>query len=87
MFYIVPNILLCLHYQIKNINNNLKKYKMKNLNITSQTPNKPVLNSNSEIKNSGSKSQTAKNVFCSADLWNIQKMSRTSFERRRWLMC
>lgn len=61
---------------------------MKNLNATAQTVNnKPVINTNNEVKNAGSKNQTEKNTFCSADLWNIQKMSRTSFGRKRGLVC
>ena len=61
---------------------------MKSLNTQTQAlNNKPVINSNNEIKNAASKNQFEKNVFSSADLWNIQKMSRISFRRRRGLMC
>ncbi len=93
MFYIVPNIILCLHCQnkktINNKNKNTKKlYKMKNANTQTQTlSNKPVTSSNNEIKNAASKNQFEKNVFSSADLWNIQKNGRTAFARRRSLMC
>jgi hypothetical protein len=45
--------------------------------------NKPVIDSNNEEKNAGSKSQFEKNIFSSADLWNIQRMSRTTATRRR----
>ena len=61
----------------------LKKYKMNNSNTQTEVNNKPVINSNNEVKNAASKNQFEKNVFSSADLWNIQKMSRTGFERRR----
>lgn len=61
---------------------------MKNSNTQTQTVNnKPVINSNNETKNAGSKNQFEKNVFSSADLWNIQKTSRTGLARRRAIMC
>lgn len=62
---------------------------MKNSNTSTQVlNNKPVNTLNSETKNAASKSNAEKNVFSSADLWNIQKMSRTSLVRRRanWMM-
>ena len=60
---------------------------MKNSNTkTEALNNKPVNNSNNEVKNAASKSNFEKNVFSSADLWNIQKMSRTGLSRRRSLM-
>lgn len=58
-----------------------------NTNTQTQTlNNKPVVSSNNEVKNAASKNQFEKNIFLSADLWNIQKMSKTSFGRRRSLM-
>ena len=56
---------------------------MKNSNTQTEVNNKPVINSNNEAKNAASKNQFKKNVFSSADLWNIQKMSRTGLARRR----
>ncbi len=75
----------------KDINNKIKNtkklYKMKNSNTQSQSlSNKPVTNSNNEVKNAASKNQFEKNAFSSADLWNIQKSGRTAFARRRSLM-
>lgn len=60
---------------------------MKNANTQNQTlSNKPVTSSYSEVKNAASKNQFEKNVFSSADLWNIQKTGRTAFARRRSLL-
>ena len=75
----------------KTINNQIKNtkklYKMKNANTQTQTlSNKPANSSNNEVKNAASKHQFEKNVFSSADLWNIQKNGRTAFVRRRSLM-
>jgi len=61
---------------------------MKNSNTQTQTlSNKPVTSSNNDVKNAASKTQFEKNVFSSADLWNIQKNGKTAFARRRSLMC
>jgi hypothetical protein len=61
---------------------------MKNPNKhTKILSNKPVTSSNNEVKNAASKTQFEKNVFSSADLWNIQKNGKTAFARRRSLMC
>jgi len=60
---------------------------MKNSNTQTETlNNKPVISSTNEVKNAASKSQFEKNIFSSADLWNIQKMSRTGLSRRRALI-
>jgi hypothetical protein len=89
MFCIVPNVSICLHCQnktttIKTILNIKKIIEMKNSNTPTQVlNNKPINTSNNETKNAASKSNAEKNVFSSADLWHIQKMSRTSFARRR----
>ena len=66
--------------------NTFKNYKMKNLNTQTEVNNKPVINSNNEVKNAASKNHFEKNIFSSADLWNIQRTSRTAFARRRSLM-
>lgn len=61
---------------------------MKNSNTQPQAlSNKPVTSSNNELKNGASKNQLEKNVFSSADLWNIHKTSRTAFARRRNVIC
>jgi hypothetical protein len=52
-------------------------------NITVNTNNKPVINSNNELKNTIANDSNAKNVFSSADLWNIHKTVRTAYSRRR----
>ncbi len=52
-------------------------------NITVNTASKPVVKSNSELKNGNSNNEAAKNIFSSVDLWNIHKTVRTAFARRR----
>jgi hypothetical protein len=60
---------------------------MKNSNTQKETSNKKsAISSNNEVKNAASKSQFEKNIFSSADLWKIQKMSKTGLSRRRALI-
>jgi hypothetical protein len=64
---------------MKNLNNSfykaLDKTEINNLTIEI----KETVSTDSTLTNS-------KQIFSSADLWNIQKMSRTTFGRRRNLM-
>lgn len=59
---------------------------MKNSNTTTNNQvlsNKPIINTNAEVKNANNNSTSNKQNFSTADLWNIHKTVRTAYARRR----
>ena len=64
---------------------NQKKYKMKNaIKVHSELNKKELGVMNLSKTDQTTHCKTGK-VFCSADFWNIQRYSKTSFSRRKFL--